>query len=292
MPKRSSTQRQRALASVDRWYAIFSRDHASQCLARDPLQFARRYSNRQDRELVAMFSALLAFGNIGVIVRKLDVLFGLLGTSPSHTVQTTPRDVLIAQLSSFRHRTFGGEDIARLLNAAGTIQSTHHGLYAVIERTFAQCGDLRTALAEWVSQLRSHAWPEGLTRSARHLLPDPLGPSAAKRLFLLMRWVIRPDDGIDLGLVSIAPAALTIPVDVHVHRIARNLGFTKRADASRQTAEEITTVLRQLSPEDPVRYDMAICHLGISLHCPSRRDATRCEGCALRDVCVHWQGKQ
>jgi uncharacterized protein (TIGR02757 family) len=291
MAKRSSTQRQRALATVDRWYATFTRDHASQCLARDPLQFARRYSLPQDRELVAMFSALLAFGNIGVIVRKLEVLFDLLGPSPSHTVQTTPRDVLMARLSSFRHRTFGGEDIARLLHAAGTLQSKHHGLYVVIERTFSECGDLRTALAAWVAQLRTQAWPEGLTRSARHLLPDPLGPSAAKRLFLLMRWVVRPDDGIDLGLVSIAPASLTIPVDVHVHRIARNLGFTKRNDASRHTADEITTVLRQLSPEDPVRYDMAICHLGISMQCPSRRDATQCEGCALKDACIHWQRK-
>ncbi len=285
---RADAQRARSLEAIARWHAVFSAEHAAACLAKDPLQFARRYEARDDRELVALVSALLAFGNIGVITRKLAELLVRLGPSPARAVRDTPRAALIVRLRTFRHRTFAGADIARLLWAAGRVQSRDGGLYVSLERAFDELGALRPALARWVEELRALAWPDGLTRASRHLLPDPTGPSAAKRLMLLLRWVARPDDGVDLGLSRLPTRALEVPVDVHVHRIARNLGLTSRTDASRHTAEEITAALRALDPDDPVRYDMAVCHLGIARRCPSRRDPVRCDGCALRDVCVHW----
>jgi uncharacterized protein (TIGR02757 family) len=99
----------------------------------------------------------------------------------------------------------------------------------------------------------------------------------------------RPADGVDLGLARLSPSALVIPLDTHVHRIARNLALTDRADASLRTAIEITDALARLDAEDPVRFDFAICHLGVSRQCPSRRDRSLCERCALRDVCRHWR---
>ncbi len=288
MPPRSPTQRARALDAIARWDEVFRRDHAAAALAKDPLQFARRYAPVADRELVALLSALLAFGKITIITRKLDELLARLGQSPADAARTLTRAALVARLRSFRHRTFAGADIARLLHAAGVLQARDGGLFTALERAYARHGDLRAALIDWVGELRALAWPTGLTRGAKHLLPDPAGPSASKRLFLLLRWVVRPDDGVDLGLVAIPPSALLIPVDVHVQRIGRNLGLTRRTDASRRTAEEITASLRELSADDPVRYDMAVCHLGIAQQCPSRRHPGRCEGCALKPVCVHW----
>ena len=76
------------------------------------------------------------------------------------------------------------------------------------------------------------------------------------------------------------------------NRIAQNLGLTRRRDASWRTAQEITDVLRGLDPRDPVKYDFAICHLGVSRQCPSRRDEAKCERCVLRSVCVHWTGRR
>jgi uncharacterized protein (TIGR02757 family) len=283
-------QRDRALSAIARWHAEFRRERRFEALGRDPLQFARRYEDPRDREVVAMVSALLAFGKVIIITRKLDALLARLGPSPSRTVRESAREALVARLESFRHRTFAGADIARLLFAAGALQARDGGLYVSLERSFERDGDLRAALSTWVGELRALAWPEGMSRASRHLLPDPEGPSASKRVWLLMRWVVRPDDGVDLGLARIPASALVIPVDVHVHRIARNLGLTARADASRRTADEITDALRALSPDDPVQYDMAVCHLGIAQRCPSRRDPVRCEGCALVDVCVHWVG--
>lgn len=290
MASRSSALRARSLSAVARWHEEFRASRRFEALARDPLQFARRYEDRLDRELVAMVSALLAFGKVTIITAKLEALLARLGQSPSLTARTLSREALVASLASFRHRTFAGADIARLLYAAGVLQSRDGGLYVSLERAYESRGDLRAALCDWVGELRSVAWPEGMSRASRHLVPDPEGPSAAKRLWLLMRWVVRPDDGVDLGLVKIPPSALVIPVDVHVHRIARNLGLTARTDASRRTADEITDALRTLSPDDPVQYDMAVCHLGIAQRCPSKRDDTRCRGCALIDVCVHQVG--
>lgn len=289
-PALRSLARDRSLAAIARWHAEFQKTRRFEALGRDPLQFARRYRDPLDRELVALVSALLAFGKVLIITRKLEALLGLLGSSPSATVRESSRDALVARLGAFRHRTFAGADIARLLYAVGVLQTRDGGLFVSLERAYERDRDLRAALSAWVSELRALAWPDGMSRASRHLLPDPEGPSASKRVWLLMRWVVRPDDGVDLGLARIPPSALVIPVDVHIHRIARNLGLTARADASRKTADEITDALRELSPDDPVQYDMAVCHLGISQRCPSRRDPVRCDGCALIEVCVHHVG--
>ena len=106
---------------------------------------------------------------------------------------------------------------------------------------------------------------------------------------LYARWMIRSADGVDLGLWPISPSALLIPVDTHIHRISRNLGLTKRRTASWATAEEITAELRKFDPEDPVKYDFALCHLGVSRDCPSRPLLIKCENCVLQDVCSVWK---
>jgi hypothetical protein len=83
-----------------------------------------------------------------------------------------------------------------------------------------------------------------------------------------------------------------VPVDVHLRRIGYNLGFTRQKTASWRAAEEITEALRRFDPDDPVKYDFSLCHLGILQRCPSRRDAVRCEGCGIKDVCLHWWGRK
>jgi uncharacterized protein (TIGR02757 family) len=239
-----------------------------------------------------MLGALLAFGNVKAILAKLDALLHRLDGAPGGTARTSTRAELTDRLRGWRHRTFGGDDVAALLFAAGELLRRDGSLFAALDAHWDDAQDLREALARWVDGLRASAWPGGLDRAAKHLLPDPRGPSASKRLLLLARWAVRRE-GPDLGLCARVPAAaLVMPLDVHVHRIARNLGFTARADASWTTALEITDALRPLDPSDPVRFDMALCHVGISMRCPSKRDPVRCEGCALRSVCRHWWSTQ
>jgi uncharacterized protein (TIGR02757 family) len=100
--------------------------------------------------------------------------------------------------------------------------------------------------------------------------------------------MVRSADGVDLGLWPVSPSELLIPVDTHIHRISRNLGLTDRRTATWATAEEITAKLRRLDPQDPVKYDFALCHLGVSRQCPSRPEHDKCARCVLQDVCSVW----
>ncbi len=251
-----------------------------------------RYRDPLDQELVGLLAACLAFGNAGVIVRKLDEVLALLGPRPALAAGAT--EALARQLASFRHRVYRGDEIARLLGGARRVQLESGTLGDRFAHELGAAGGrLRPALSAWAGVIRRAGGLEGpgLGRGARHLLPDPEGASACKRLLLYLRWMARPADGVDVGLWSdrVPAAILLVPLDVHLHRIALNLGLTERKAANWRAAEEVTARLGRLDPNDPVRYDFALCHMGMAGDCPSRADERRCEGCGLRPLCRHWR---
>ncbi len=280
-----------ALRAVREHHRTFDHHRA---LDRDPLKFPRRYADADDQALVALLAALMAFGRVDTIIDKLDELLALLtgsaGVSPTAVVAGASRAELRALLGGFVHRTFRGADIADLLFAIGEQYRAEGRVLAPLERAWESARpDLSAALGAWVASLRAIAWPAGADRTQKHLLPDPAGSSASKRLMLFLRWVVRRS-GVDLGLTSVIPAsALIIPVDVHIGRIAHNLGLTARTDASWRTAVEITASLRRLDPDDPVQYDFTLCHKGIDGPCPDAPGPGDCGACVFRPVCRHWR---
>jgi uncharacterized protein (TIGR02757 family) len=251
----------------------------------DPVSFVHRFRSDADREVVGLLAASLAFGNVTAIRASVARALAGLGSSPAHTIDTEDRAALAARLEGFVHRIYRGEHLAAMLAHAGAIRRREGSLGASLARGLDAHGTLRDALAELADELRGPEPARGLA----HLIPDPRAGSACKRLLLYSRWMVRPADGIDLGLWPLPASALVIPVDTHVHRIAQNLGLTARNDASWRTAEEITAALRLLDPDDPVKYDFALCHLGVSRQCPSRRDEIKCAACVLRASCLHWR---
>jgi uncharacterized protein (TIGR02757 family) len=255
----------------------------------DPVGFAHAYEDAHDRELVALVAACVAFGNVKAIRAKLGDLLARLGPRPALAADDAA--ALRARLRDWKHRVFRGEDIARLLAGARTLQRDHGSLGALFEQELARTGALREALAAWCDAIRAAGGlrKDGPRRGPAHLLPDPRGPSGSKRLLLFLRWMVRPADGVDLGLWHVDAARLLVPVDVHIHRLARNLGMTRRRGLSWRTTEEITAALARFDAADPVGYDFSLCHMGMLQRCPSRRDARRCEGCGVKPVCVHWQ---
>lgn len=271
--RNKSTRRAAALAHIQ---ALDMQCDRKAALARDPVRFARAFVHPRDREVAALLCALLAFGRVEVIATKLRELFHRLGPSPAQAAMEWSEARRTTALKGFRHRTFRGEDIARLLGAAGDIVRRDGALYTSLERAYARHQDLRAALMEFADELKARAWPEGIPRTARHLLPDLRGPSACKRWWLLARWLVRPDDGVDLGLVNIPPRALVIPLDVHVHRVARSLGLTSCRTPCWRAARQVTDALRALDPDDPVRFDFAICHLEIERHRARLRPSNAC----------------
>lgn len=277
------------LSALER--ARASQDIAAR-VARDPVSIVHRYREPRDVELVAMVASACAFGNVTTILAKVDDALARLGPRPA----TEPRGARAVHraLEGWRHRLFRGEDLAALVVGVRAVQRAHGSLGEAFARDLASSGgDVREALARLVDAIRcaGHFPPRGARdgrRGAAHLLPDVRAGGASKRLMLFLRWMVRPADGVDLGLWPVDPALLVIPLDTHIHRLARNLGLTRRADGSYRTAVEITSRLRRLDRDDPVRFDFALCHLGMAQGCPSRRDAARCEGCGVRPVCRHW----
>jgi uncharacterized protein (TIGR02757 family) len=265
----------------------------------DPVGIVHRYEDPADRELVALVASCVAFGNARVIRAKLEDLLARVGPRPARAAEDAKG--LRLRLRGWRARVFRGEDVAKLLAGARAVQLAHGSLGALFEAHFARATAaaepgvtgaeaLRVALGAWCDAIRAAGGlrRDGHRRGPAHLLPDPRGPSGCKRLLLLLRWMARPADGIDLGMWNVPPGVLLVPVDVHIHRLARNLGFTRRASPSWKTTEEITRALARFDRADPVSYDFALCHMGMLQRCPSRRDAGLCEGCGVKPVCIHW----
>ena len=255
--------------------------------ARDPVRFVHRYPELHDRELVALLASSLAFGNAKAFSTKIEDALRRVGPSPARAAER-PR-ALARSLEGWKHRLYEGADLACLLSGARAVQRTHGSLGEALRALVAREDDLIGGLAALTELIRGEG---GLaarsSRGARHLLPNPLAGGTSKRLLLMVRWMARPADGIDLGLWPIDPATLLIPLDVHLFRLSKNLGFTTRASASLRAALDVTRALRRYDPADPTRYDFALCHLGMARRCPSRADPERCDGCGIRDVCVHW----
>jgi uncharacterized protein (TIGR02757 family) len=250
----------------------------------DPIEFVHRYADPEDRELVALVASSLAFGNVKALRAKIEDALGRIGPEVARAADDPRR--LERRLRGWKHRVYCDRDLLRLLVGARRVQREAGSLGAALARELAAAPDLRAALAAWVAAIRRTG---GLDEGA-HILPDPSKGSPVKRLMLLLRWMARPADGVDLGLWPVPPSALLVPLDTHIHKLGRNLGLTSRRDVSWRTAEEITAGLRRFDPDDPVKYDFSLCHLGMLQRCPSRKDPIRCEGCGIQGVCRHWAG--
>jgi uncharacterized protein (TIGR02757 family) len=200
-------------------------------------------------------------------------------------------DRVMESLRGWKHRVYRDVDLSRLIIGARRLQRREGSLGRALVLEIHRANDLRLALSAWVSAIRREGGlgVDPTLRGGAHILADPGKGSAVKRLMLLLRWMARPADGVDLGVWDIPASMLLIPVDTHIHKLGRNLGLTRRKDVSWKTAEEITAALRRFDPEDPVKYDFSLCHMGMLQGCPSRRDPVRCEGCGVQEVCRHWR---
>jgi uncharacterized protein (TIGR02757 family) len=284
-PRRARAERiRRALDDVRERCDVAAR------LALDPVAVVHRYARAEDQELVALVASSVAFGNVKALRAKLEDALARIGPDVARVAEDEHE--LRRRLSGWKHRVYRDDDLVRLVAGARKVQLESGSLGARFERAFGEAGDLRAALASLVRAIRragglDRAAARG-RRGAAHILADPEGASGCKRLLLFLRWMARPADGVDLGLWHVPTEALLVPVDTHIHKLGRNLDFTRRKGLSWRTAEEITAALRKFDPRDPAKYDFSLCHLGMLQRCPSRRHAKRCEGCGVRSVCRHW----
>lgn len=298
--------RRRAAVLRTRLDALVADTDPGDRLAADPLRFARAWSAPEDAEVAAVFASGLAFGRVAAFGPVIEAILRRAASRGGPRAWVDGFDAQEADwLAPMQYRWLRGRDLAllawslqRVLADAGRLGALAEAAYTGDPHPRSAAGvlgaviePLRAAALEAAPRVGVTAseW-RGLPRGIRYLLPLPSGGSACKRWCMFLRWMVRRPGpgaaGVDLGLWDLPPAVVVIPVDVHVHRIARYIGLTRRPEASWRTAVEITSNLARLDPADPTRYDFALAHLGISGACRGRWVPGICGSCALLGVCA------
>lgn len=228
----------------------------------DPISVPKKYARKQDIEIVAFWTAILSWGQRKTIINKSNELFALMDGAPFDFIMNhkeKDRDRFL----DFKHRTFQPPDTLVFLEKLQQIYTQ----YSSLEDAFIMHSDTdKFDLKESLIYFRDSFF-EGISyldRTKKHIA-TPARNSACKRINMFLRWMVRKDKkSIDFGIWDRIPmSSLHIPLDVHVHRIALQLGLTKRKQSNWTTVEEITQRLRLFDPNDPVKYDYALFGMGV-----------------------------
>jgi len=231
----------------------------------DPLEFLHRYNNYYDIEISGLLSSVFAYGNVKQIVATLEKLHKIMNGKPYEFIQNYNHKKDSKLFKNVIHRFYTTDDITALFNALNKIYSTYGSLKKLFLLYYFQEEEhLKNAIhfysRNMIDIIADHNRP---SRGMIFMFPDPCKGSACKRTNLFLRWMVRKDE-LDFGLWTQIPTSkLVIPVDTHIAKICKKLRLTKQNNVSWKMAEEITDNLKKFNEEDPVKYDFAICHIGM-----------------------------
>jgi len=225
----------------------------------DPIQIPHQFTKKEDIEIAGFLVSIIAWGNRKSIIKNGNRLVQIMGNSPHDFVinySTKDRN----KLSGFVHRTFNENDLDYFIKALQNIYINHNGLEAVFTK-FSETKTTQPAIHEFKKLFFS--LPH-LPRTEKHI-SDPFKNSAAKRINMFLRWMVRTDtSGVDFGIwKTISPSQLSCPLDVHSGNVARKLGLLTRKQNDAKALLELDTSLRSFDTEDPVKYDYALFGLGV-----------------------------
>jgi len=288
---------------LDRLYSEFNYPDS----ATDPIHIVRRYSRNDDREVVGFIAAALAFGRVASVMQSIERVLAIAGPRPAAYVRAFEPRRHAPAFATVVHRWTRGPDLVALLwlmrqmiDGSGSIE----GFFA--ERFDPAAGDVEHALDSFSARALaldldaaygpSTRTPASSLRAGRqrraqsrlgvcYFFPRPSAGSGCKRLNLFLRWMVRRE-ALDLGVWTRVPAAkLIVPLDTHVIRVGRCLRLTNYVSPGWPMARQITASLRELDPDDPVKYDFALCHLGMMNACGFSRGQADSQ-CPLRGLCA------
>ncbi|MCH7524074.1 MAG: TIGR02757 family protein [Bacteroidetes bacterium] len=231
----------------------------SRFIESDPIQVPHQFNKKEDIEIAAFLTATIAWGNRKSIIKNAKYMMQLLDNSPYDFVMNH-QETDLEQLLPFVHRTFNGNDFIQFIKCLRYIYETHLGL----ENVFSKHAETNS-LQKSIHQLKKVFFEiEHLARTQKHI-SDPLKNSAAKRINMFLRWMVRRDNaGVDFGIwTSLSPAQLSCPLDVHSGNVARKLGLLHRKQNDGKALLELDSALRKLDAQDPVKYDFALFGLGV-----------------------------
>ena len=225
----------------------------------DPVQIPHLFSQKEDIEIAGFLSATIAWGNRKMIIKNSHRMMDLMGNAPYDFVMSHT-EIDLETLESFVHRTFNGGDFSTFIRSLKHIYENHGGLEAVFNK-HQENHSMQKSIHEFKKLFFEIPHQN---RTQKHI-SDPLNNSAAKRINMYLRWMIRQDNkGVDLGIwKGISPSALSCPLDVHSGNVARKLGLLTRKQNDGKALAELDLQLRKLDKSDPVKYDFALFGLGV-----------------------------
>lgn len=225
----------------------------------DPIQIPHIFSEKRDIEIAGFLTATIAWGNRKSILKNARRLMRLMGDAPADFVlQASSKD--LEALDGFVHRTFNSIDLRCFIAALRHIYKNHGGLEAVFTK---HSTSLSTQPA--IHQFKQLFFEVPHAKRTEKHVSDPYKNSAAKRINMFLRWMVRRDfAGVDFGIWEGIPlSSLSCPLDVHSGNVARKLGLLRRKQNDAKAVQELDLSLRRMDPLDPVKYDFALFGLGV-----------------------------
>ena len=225
----------------------------------DPIQIPHQFSLKEDIEIAGFLAATIAWGNRKMIINNSKKMMDLMGNSPYDFVMSHSENDL-EKLENFVHRTFNGGDFSTFIKGLQHIYTNHNGLEAVFSKNIEE-----NSMQKSISEFKKTFFEiNHQSRTQKHI-SDPLNNSAAKRINMFLRWMVRNDNkGVDFGIWKTIPtSALSCPLDVHSGNVARKLELLSRKQNDAKALSELDSNLRELDKNDPVKYDFALFGLGV-----------------------------
>jgi uncharacterized protein (TIGR02757 family) len=225
----------------------------------DPISIPHQFSRKEDIEISGFLTATIAWGNRKMILKNANSIIKLLNYSPYEFIVNSDKKDL-ERMKNFVHRTFKSDDLIYFIKALKNIYKNMGGLEKIFDQ-YQSSDSLQPAIHE----LHKVFFELPHNKNTERHVSDPYKGSAAKKINMFLRWMVRKDDkGVDFGLwKSIPPSILSCPLDVHSGNMARKLGMLKRKQNDAKAVSELDKVLRKLDKDDPVKYDFALFGLGI-----------------------------
>ena len=225
----------------------------------DPIQIPHQFTLKEDIEISAFLTATIAWGNRKMIIKNAQRMMDLLGNSPYDFV-INHKDHHLEIFEGFVHRTFNEIDVKYFIQSLKHIYLNNNDLESIFYQ-YSKADTMQYAIHHFKSIFFQLEHPK---RSEKHV-SDPLKGSAAKRINMFLRWMVRNDNaGVDFGIwKTISPSQLSCPLDVHSGKVARKLGLLNRMQNDAKALLELDTNLRKLDPTDPAKYDFALFGLGV-----------------------------
>ncbi len=226
----------------------------------DPISIPHSYSDKEDIEISGFLAATIAWGNRKMIIKNANRMMELMGNSPYDFVMDH-NDKQLERLNGFVHRTFNSNDLKYFIKALQYIYKEKGGMESIFNE-YSTPESLQPAIHELKNIFFELPHP---AHTVKHL-SDPYKGSAAKKINMFLRWMVRKDNrGVDFGIwESISPSILSCPLDIHSGNIARRLGILNRKQNDAKAVTELDLFLRSLDSNDPVKYDFALFGLGVN----------------------------